>query len=68
MKVEYHDANANQMPGSFEQVMQHIESRQLDFPVVLINGELKAAGRVDTYQLMYLVDADRKSKGLPARF
>ena len=48
--------------------MQHVETQQLDFPVVLVNGELKAAGRVDTYQIMFLVDSDRKAKGLPSRF
>jgi disulfide oxidoreductase YuzD len=68
VKVEYYDANAPETTTSFAQVMEHVEGRQLDFPVVLIDGELKAAGRVDTYQLMFLVDADRKAKGLPSRF
>ena len=65
--VEYHDAATPETQKTFAELSKAVEANKYSYPLVLVNGQLKASGGVDTYQLMFLVDQDRREKGLPAR-
>lgn len=65
--VEYHDAETPETRTQYADLAQAVEANKYAYPLVLVNGELKASGGVDTYQLMFLVDQDRRAKGLPGR-
>jgi len=65
--VEYYDAAAPETQQKFVEMSKGVDANKYSYPLVLVNGQLKASGGVDTYQLMFLVDQDRREKGLPAR-
>ena len=68
MQIDYYDADAPETEQKFSEVMQKARERGLVYPLVLMNGELAASGGCDPYQIMFLVDRDRREKGLPARY
>ena len=67
MQLQYVDAALPETKEKFGQFTKAVDERRASYPLVVVNGELKASGGVDTYQLMFLIDQDRKEKGLPAR-
>ena len=52
----------------FPEATKDAEAGRLAYPLILLNGKLAAAGGCDPYQIMFLVDADRKEKGLSSRY
>jgi disulfide oxidoreductase YuzD len=67
VSIEYFDANAPETQEKYADFIKAVAARRYSYPLVLVNGQLKASGGVDTYQLMFLVDQDRREKGLPPK-
>ncbi|GEM_PF-2932351 len=68
MSVEFHDVDQPDTRQRFQQVLEQAQRQRLSYPLVLVNGQLRGAGNVDAYQLIFLADEDRRRQGLPARF
>jgi len=66
--VEYYDAAIPEEAAMFPELIKEAGERHIAYPLVLVNGELRVSGGVDTYQLMFIVDEDRRQKGLPTKF
>ena len=68
VQVEYHDAEAARTVDDFAQVTRDADLQRLSYPLVLVNGKMVASGSCDPYQIMFLVDNDRREKGLSSRY
>jgi disulfide oxidoreductase YuzD len=68
VQVDYHDADSALAVSEFADVRKDADLRQLPYPLVLLNGQMVANGSCDPYQIMFLVDNDRREKGLPSRY
>lgn len=68
VEVEYYDAAQAETQERFAGILQEAEQKHLRYPLILINGNVRSAGGVDAYQLVFLADEDRRKQGLPARF
>ena len=68
VQVDYHDEEAAKAVAEFAEVTKDADLRRLAYPLVLVNGQMVASGSCDPYQIMFLVDNDRREKGLPSRY
>lgn len=68
VEVEYYDADAPETAPTFAEATRDADLRRLVYPLVLVNGKMVANGGCDPYQIMFLVDNDRREKGLTSRY
>ena len=68
VQIDYHDAESTDTAAKFAEARKDADLRRLDYPLILVNGEMVANGGCDPYQIMFLVDNDRREKGLPSRY
>ena len=68
VQIDYHDVSLQETATRFPEATKEAEAERLAYPLILLNGKLAASGGCDPYQIMFLVDADRKEKGLSSRY
>ena len=66
--MEFHDIDQLETRQRFQEVLEQAGRQRLSYPLILVNGQLRGAGNVDAYQLIFLADEDRRRQSLPARF
>jgi disulfide oxidoreductase YuzD len=57
VSVEYVDMADPGHQAQFSELVTVVEERELPYPLVAINGELRAAGSVHYYRILPLVEA-----------
>ena len=68
VQIDYLDAESADALAKFAETKKDADLRRLDYPLILVNGKMVANGGCDPYQIMFLVDNDRREKGLPSRY
>lgn len=66
--MEFHDIDQPETRQRFQEVLEQAGRQRLSYPLILVNGQLRDAGNVDAYQLIFLAGEDRRRQGLSARF
>lgn len=60
VRVEYHDLSNPIFKARAEDIYNTIKARELDYPVVTINGQVRLAGDVDFYGVIETLEAERQ--------
>ena len=60
VRVEYHDLSNPIFKAQAEDIYNTIKARELDYPVVTINGQIRLAGDVDFYGVIETLEAERQ--------
>jgi disulfide oxidoreductase YuzD len=60
VRVEYHDLSNPIFKARAEDIYDTIKARELDYPVVTINGQIRLAGDVDFYGVIEALETERQ--------
>jgi hypothetical protein len=56
VKVDYIDLGRTEVQGEFQELLDLIAERNLPYPLVAVNGQLRLAGSADYFRVMALVE------------
>ncbi len=60
VRVEYYDLSNPIFKAQAGDIYDAIKARDLDYPVVTINGQIRLAGDVDFYGVIEALEAERQ--------
>jgi disulfide oxidoreductase YuzD len=64
VQVEYVDMSEPESQAQFSELLAVVEDRDLPYPLLAINGHLRAAGSADYYRVLPYVEEALQSEGM----
>lgn len=64
VQVEYIDMSEPENQAQFAELLAVVEDRDLPYPLVAVNGQLRAAGSAQYYHVLPYVEEELQSEGV----